>query len=152
MIFSRFFKRIPRAVTTVGSLAAMAAINYSLIQSPFVFIALLVLLSHELGHYFMARKSGAQVKLPIFLPLPFIAIAITKAKGLSNRSKMKVALSGPIVGFITALLIIVANFIFNIVSPVPLVALATGEIVFNFIGNDGKKYRSAKKAVLSCTY
>ena len=151
MIFSKFFKRVPKVLVTVGSLAAMAAINYTLIQSPFVFIAIIVLLSHELAHYFMAKKSGAEVKLPIFLPLPFIAVAITKAKGLSNRSKMKVALSGPIVGFITALLLIVVNFIFNIVSPIPLVALAAGEIVFNFIGNDGKKYRSSKKAVLSCT-
>ena len=152
MKWNKFFKKGPRLIYTVGSLAAMAAINYSLIQSPFVFIALIVLLSHELAHYFMAKKSGAEVNLPIFLPLPFIAIAITKAKGLSNRSKMKVALSGPIVGFITALLIIIVNSIFNIISPVPLVALATGEVVFNFIGNDGKKYRSAKKDVLSCTY
>jgi hypothetical protein len=38
------------------SLSALAAVNYSIIHSSFVFIAILVLFAHELGHYFMAKK------------------------------------------------------------------------------------------------
>ena len=111
----------------------------------------MVLLVHELAHYFMAKKLGAEVTLPIFVPLPFIAIAFTKIKGLSSKSKMKVALTGPITGFITALLLIILNSIFKIISPVALIVLAIGEILFNYIGNDGKKYRSAKKDIILCT-
>ena len=148
---NKFFKKIPKLFWTVSSLAAVAAINYALIPTPFVFIALMVLLVHELAHYFMAKKLGAEVTLPVFIPLPFIAIAFTKIKGLSSKSKMKVALTGPITGFITALLLIILNSIFKIISPLALIVLAVGEILFNYIGNDGKKYRSAKKDIILCT-
>ena len=148
---NKFFKKIPKLFWTVSSLAAVAAINYTLIPTPFIFIALAVLRVHELAHYFMAKKLGAEVTLPVFIPLPFIAIAFTKVKGLSNKSKMKVALMGPVTGFITAFLLVILNFIFKVVSPVALIALALGEILFNFIGNDGKKYRSAKKDIILCT-
>lgn len=149
---NKFFKKIPKLFWTVSSLAALAAINYTLIPTPFIFIALVVLLVHELAHYFMAKKLGAEVTLPIFIPLPFIAIAFTKAKGLSNKSKMKVALIGPLTGFIASVLLILLNFILKIISPIALIILALTEILFNFIGNDGKKYRSAKKDILLCTY
>lgn len=144
-------KKIPSLFWTLGSLGALAAINYSIIHNSFVFLAILVLLTHELAHYFTAKKYGAQPILPIFIPLPFIAIAFTKIKGLSNRSKMKVALSGPVVGFTTALLLILSNIIFNFTSYLPLITLAIGEVLFNIIGTDGSKYRSAKRNLIQCT-
>lgn len=147
---NKLFKKTPKLFYTIASLGALAAINYTLIPTPFVFLALGVLLVHELAHYFTAKRLGAEVSLPIFIPLPFIAIAFTKAKGLSSRSKMKVALSGPVTGFIAAVLFIIFNFIFQIVPSLSLVILAIGEILFNFIGTDGKKYRSAKKDIKLC--
>lgn len=144
-------KKIPAIFWTIGSLSALAAINYSIIHSPFVFFAILVLFTHELAHYYTAKKHGAHPTLPIFIPLPFIAIAFTKIKGLSNKSKMKVAISGPLVGFSTAVLLILFNIIFNFTSYVPLFILALGEVLFNIIGTDGSKYRSAKRNLQTCT-
>jgi len=147
----RFFKKVPQVIYTIGSLAALAAINYSIIQSPMVFIFILVLLAHELGHYFVARKNKAQAYLPYFLPLPFIAIGITKVKGLTLRGKKQVALAGPFVGSLTALLLIILNSIFTFTSYVPLLILFFGEIIFNYFGSDGKQYRKVNRSLRLCT-
>lgn len=143
-------KKIPDIAYTVMSLAATAAINYSIIHSPLVGVFLCVLLVHELGHYLTAKFHGAKAKLPIFLPLPFIAVALTKIPKLNNRQKKDTAFYGPFAGFMAALFFIVANLIFNFTSYIPLIGLATGEIVFNYFGSDGKKYREAKRSLL-CT-
>jgi len=149
--FKLFFSKVPKLVWTVGSASAVAAINYSIIHNSFVFFAILVLFAHEISHYFIAKKEGAKVSLPFFIPLPFIAIGFTKISGLSNKSKMKVALSGPLVGFLTATLIFFLNIIFKFTSSFALAFLALGELVFNYIGTDGSKYRSAKRNVSLCT-
>lgn len=138
-------KKIPDVAYTIMSLAATAAINYSIIHSPLVAVFLCVLLAHELGHYFAAKLHGAKTRTPIFLPLPLIVIGITKISKLTNKQKKDTAFYGPFTGFLTAVLFIIANFIFNFISYVPLIALATGEIVFNYFGSDGKKYREAKR-------
>jgi hypothetical protein len=64
---------------------------------------------------------------------------------------MRVALSGPLFGVITAALILLFNIIFNITSNILILSLIVGEILFNTIGNDGAKYRRAKKEMLVCT-
>lgn len=149
-MIKNLIKKIPRSFYTVASLSALAAINYSIIHSSFVFIAILVLFAHELGHYFIAKKEGASPSLPIFIPLPFIAIGLTRIKGLSNKSKMKVSLSGPLFGILTTAVILLLNIILSFTSNVLLVSLIIGEILFNYIGSDGKKYRQAKKELSLC--
>lgn len=146
-----FFKKIPQASYTIGSLAALAAINYSLIQNSMVFIFILVLLVHELGHYYAARKNKANVSLPYFLPLPFIAVGITKVKGLTLKGKKEVALFGPLVGSLTVFLLIILNSIFKYTSYFPLLILFFGEIVFNYFGSDGKQYRKVNRSLHLCT-
>jgi hypothetical protein len=143
-------KKVPDVAYTIMSLAATAAVNYTIIHSPLVPVFIAVLLAHELGHYFAAKLHGAKPRTPIFLPIPFIMVAITKISKLTNRQKKDTAFYGPFTGFMTALFFIVANFIFNFTSYIPLIALATGEVVFNYFGSDGKKYREAKRNLL-CT-
>lgn len=146
-----FFSKVPKITWTIASASAAAAVNYSIIHNSFVFFAILVLFSHEISHYFIAKKEGAKVTLPFFIPLPFFAVAFTKTSGLSNRSKMKVALSGPLVGFLTASLFLFLNIIFNFTSSFALAFLAIGELVLNYFGTDGSKYRSAKRNLSLCT-
>jgi len=136
---------------SIASFAALAAINYTVVHNPLVFLFLTVLLTHELGHYFFAKKYTDQVSLPIFIPIPFFAIAFTKVKGLTNFAKKRVSLAGPLVGSLTAILFIFANIIFRFTSYIPLFVLLFGEIVFNWLGTDGSKYRSASRS-MSCTY
>jgi len=141
----KFFKKIPRIAYTAASLSALAAINYVIIHDPFVFIAILILLCHELGHFFIAKKEKASPYLPIFLPIPFIGVAYTKIKNLSFLSRKKVSLYGPVVGSVSALLLFFLNFILSYTSSLLLFCLFVGEIIFNYFGSDGSKYRKAKK-------
>lgn len=149
-MFKKLFKKIPSSLYTIASLSALAAINYAIINNIFVFIAILVLLAHELGHFFISKKEGADASLPIFLPLPFIAIGLTRVKNLSLHSKKKVSLSGPIFGFLAAFLLLLLNVIFSYTSNILLLFLMFSEIFFNYIGTDGAKYRRAKKELRLC--
>lgn len=131
---------------TICSIMAVAAINYSIIHSPLVFVALLVLLAHELGHYVVAKMHHAHPKLPIFLPFPFILIAATRVGRVSRHATRRIAFAGPFTGFCTALILLLAALIFG-ASPqivVTLLTLCITEVVFNFLGSDGKRYRNAK--------
>jgi membrane-associated protease RseP (regulator of RpoE activity) len=75
---------------------------------PFSFTLLLILFTHEMGHYIAARIYGIDVSYPYFIPAPnifgtfgaFIRIrsAITTRRGLFD-----VGLAGPVAGFAVAL-------------------------------------------------
>lgn len=129
------------------SLAAFAAINYTIVHSPIVLVAIFVLLVHELAHYFYAKSFGAKVKLPIILPLPFIAIAFVKVKNLLQDHKSHVAISGMVFGSLTLLLISLFNYYTRNISYLFLSLMLVFELFFNIIGSDGAKYRSAKQKI-----
>lgn len=135
---------------TLASASALAAINYTIIHSPLVFVFTLVILAHELGHYFTAKKHKGTVQLPIFLPLPFLIIAFTKIKDLDLEGKKQTAIYGPITGFITSIFFLLINLIFKYTSSVPLVILSLSELVSNYFGSDGKKYRESKRKQSLC--
>ena len=147
---NKFFKKIPQSFYTIFSLAAVAAVNYSIIHSSIVFIFSMVLLAHELGHYFVAKKHNAKPKLPIFIPLPFFAIGLTRISKLAPRAQKNVAFYGPFVGFLTTLFLILLNGIFNFMPYAPLLFLLFTETVLNYFGSDGAKYRKAKRSTYSC--
>ncbi|MEO0096722.1 MAG: site-2 protease family protein [candidate division WOR-3 bacterium] len=76
---------------------------------PFSFSLLAILGSHELGHYFMARKENVSVSLPYFLPVPHPLIgtmgAFIKMRSIipSKKSLIRVGIAGPLTGFLVAL-------------------------------------------------
>jgi Zn-dependent protease len=118
-----------------------AAINYTIIHSPFVLLATFVLLVHELAHYFYAKSYGAKVNMPIILPLPFFAIAFVKVKDLLDRHKSDVAIAGLIFGSLTIFIYSLFNIFSGFISFYVLAIMFILEIVFNLIGSDGSKYR-----------
>ena len=142
------FKKIPKVFYTIASLVATAAINYTIVHNGFILIVTLVLLAHELGHYFAAKIHGAKVSLPFFIPFPFLIIAITRITGLDAKGIKDTAFYGPFTGLVTTLIILALNSILNIFSPIPLMILAASEVVLNYFGSDGKKYRKAKRSLL----
>lgn len=137
-------KKIPQFLLMTGTILGLAGINYSILHTPFVFIVVLVVLAHELGHYFTASFLNADPDLPYFIPLPFFTIGITrirKMKLLSYNSRKKILAFGPLTGILTSLLFLLFSIILFPQYILAISCLLFGETLFNFIGSDGKKYR-----------
>lgn len=89
---------------------------------PFSLSILLILGSHELGHYFAARYHRVPVTLPYFIPMPFSPFgtlgAFIRLQGPVNnrRALFDVGASGPLAGLVFAV-------------PILLIGLATSEII-----------------------
>jgi hypothetical protein len=140
-------KKVSRLSISVMSFAAMSAINYTIIHNPIVLLASFILLMHELGHYLMAKNFGANVKFPIFIPLIIMSIGITQVADLEDKHKSMVALAGPMMAGFFIIALILFNFTYKIFSTKILFLFLFGEIVFNYFGLDGKRYRNLNKII-----
>jgi hypothetical protein len=121
--------------------------DWTLILSgwPFSLSILLILGTHELGHYFAARYHKVPVTLPFFIPLPISiigtmgAVIRLKAPVKNKRALLDVGAAGPLAGFIVA----VPIFIFGLATS-QLGALP--DFPFQYEGNS-LVYIAAKFAV-----
>lgn len=86
---------------------------------------LAILLTHEFGHYFMARRLGIAVSLPYLIPFPFSAFgtmgAVISMKDVppSKRGLLLMGASGPIAGLIVALPLLILGLRMSSVAPLP---------------------------------
>lgn len=68
-----------------------------------------ILLSHEMGHFLMARRLGVSVSYPFFLPMPFSpigtmgAVIAMRSPPANRRDLLAIALAGPIAGLVMAI-------------------------------------------------
>lgn len=102
-----------------------------------------ILLSHELGHFFMCRKYHVEATMPYFLPLPFPPFgtfgAVIKMKGHipNKRALFDIGAAGPMMGLFFAIPAIIIGLNLSDVRPVPSDTtqyLGLGEpILFSFI-------------------
>jgi membrane-associated protease RseP (regulator of RpoE activity) len=91
-------------VLTVVSTAMTGGIAYSA-------CLILILLCHELGHYFAARYHGVPATLPFFIPFPFpFSIfgtlgAVIKMRGVipNRKALFDIGIMGPLMGVVVAL-------------------------------------------------
>jgi len=76
---------------------------------PFALSLLGILLTHELGHYFMSRYHKTPATLPYFIPLPFSllgtlgAAIIMRGTPKNKRVLFDIGVAGPIAGLIVAI-------------------------------------------------
>ena len=76
---------------------------------PFALSLLGILLTHELGHYFMSRYHKTPATLPYFIPLPFSllgtmgAAIIMRATPKNKRVLFDIGVAGPIAGLVVAI-------------------------------------------------
>ena len=66
---------------------------------------LAILLSHEFGHYFMARYHKTEVSLPYFLPFPNLlgtlgAVIFTKEIPRNKKVLLDIGIAGPLAGLV----------------------------------------------------
>ena len=91
---------------------------------------LFVLGSHEMGHYFAARKWGVKTSLPYFIPAPTIlgtfGAVITQKSNCPNRKALfDLGVSGPLVGILSS---VIVTYI-GLKMPVPSVSFHTHYVV-----------------------
>ena len=80
---------------------------------PFAATLLIILVTHEFGHYVLSRIHGAPASLPLFIPGPpyFIGTfgAIIRLRGpiVNRRALFDIGVAGPLAGFIAAVVALV---------------------------------------------
>lgn len=65
-----------------------------------------ILVAHEFGHLWMARRHGLRVSAPVFLPMPVVvgtlgAIISIRERPPTRRAQAQMALAGPVAGLVT---------------------------------------------------
>jgi membrane-associated protease RseP (regulator of RpoE activity) len=77
--------------------------------APFSFTLLAIVLSHEMGHYWTARRYRVESTLPIFIPFPLSlvgtlgAFILIKSRFPHRKALIDIGLAGPFAGFLVAL-------------------------------------------------
>jgi membrane-associated protease RseP (regulator of RpoE activity) len=76
---------------------------------PFSLTLMIILLSHELSHYFTSRRHGVKATLPYFIPAPTIigtfgAFIKMKSPIVTRQALIDIGASGPIAGFIISVI------------------------------------------------
>ena len=89
---------------------------------PFSLTLLFILLTHEMAHYIASRKHKVQATLPYFIPAPSIigtfgAVIKMKPPIPDRRSLIDIGASGPIGGFIIAVIACIAGLYWSEVKP-----------------------------------
>ena len=87
---------------------ALAHPSRLLLGIPFSAALLIILLSHEMGHYLFCRYYGVRATLPFFLPAPTLigtlgAVIRIRAPIRSRAALFDIGVAGPIAGFIVAM-------------------------------------------------
>ena len=107
---------------------------------PFALALILILSSHELGHYVMSRKHNVNVTLPYFIPAPsfigtFGAFIKMKSPLLNRKALLDIGASGPLVGAIVSIPLIIIGLMLSEIRTVsePGGAVLGSSILFSFL-------------------
>lgn len=99
---------------------------------PFSFSLIMILGSHELGHYFFGKRSGVETSLPYFLPVPHPLIgtmgAFIRIRSIipDRNALVRLGIAGPLTGFVFALPITVVGLALSRVQPASAGAAGLG--------------------------
>jgi len=91
---------LARALAGAGAIAVAGL--------PFATALIGILLSHEMGHYLLARAHGVDSTLPFFIPVPlgpvgtFGAVIRIRSALPSRRATLDIGAAGPFAGFLVA--------------------------------------------------
>ena len=97
---------------------ALAHPSRLLLGVPFSVSLLIILLSHEMGHYLFCRFYGVYATLPFFIPAPTLigtlgAVIRIKAPIRSRAALFDVGIAGPIAGFLVAVITLAIALTFS---------------------------------------
>jgi len=89
---------------------------------PFAISLMFILLAHELGHYFACKHHGIRASYPYFIPAPTLigtlgAFILMRSPIRSRRALFDVGASGPLVGFVVAIPILIYGVMHSHIAP-----------------------------------
>jgi membrane-associated protease RseP (regulator of RpoE activity) len=90
---------------------------------PFSLTLMVILLSHELSHYFTSKGHGVKATLPYFIPAPTIigtfgAFIKMKSPIVTREALIDIGASGPIAGFIISVIAAIVGLQLSHIVPV----------------------------------
>src|SRR5690606_21419917 len=98
----------------------------------FALCLLLILGSHEMGHWFLARHHGVDASLPYFIPTPLVGFgtlgAVIRLRGRipDRRALVDIGASGPLAGLVVAIPLLIYGLAQSPVVPAVPSAFAVG--------------------------
>lgn len=132
----------------VGSLLSFFRAHWTA-GIPFTVALLGILGTHELGHYFVARRYGLDVSLPYFIPFPLFLIepssitigtmgAVIRIQSPfeSRKSLFDVGIAGPLAGLVVAIPVLALGMVNAQMAPVqpgPNVAIFNEPLLFQWM-------------------
>lgn len=86
-----------------------------------------ILLAHEFGHYFAARRHGTDVSLPFFIPLPFPlsvfgtlgAAIFFRERPRDRRALLDIGIAGPLAGLALAIPLLIVGLTLSPITTLP---------------------------------
>ncbi|HKW19667.1 MAG TPA: site-2 protease family protein [Terriglobales bacterium] len=96
--------------------------NHLLLGLPFSLTLMLILLSHEMGHYLYCVRYGVSATLPFFIPFPTLigtlgAFIRIKSPLRSRAVLFDIGIAGPIAGFVVALPVLIFSLGLSRIAP-----------------------------------
>ena len=121
-----------------AALFLLTALSTSFTWGPSYGLAVMViLLSHEMGHYLMCRRYRVPSTLPLFIPMPVIspfgtmgAVILMRQAGRTRKELFDIGIAGPLAGLIPSVAAIVWGLYHSQVLPTaapPGVGMRLGE-------------------------
>jgi membrane-associated protease RseP (regulator of RpoE activity) len=112
-----------------------------LLGIPFSAALLIILLSHEMGHYLLCRYYGVRATLPFFIPAPTLigtlgAVIRIKAPIRSRTALFDIGVAGPIAGFVVAVVMLAIAITMSkpVGQGMPVSELQLGyPVIFSFV-------------------
>ena len=91
----------------------------------FALALLFIMLAHEMGHFFLARRHGVDATWPFFIPAPLLSVigtlgAVIRLRSLprTRRALIDIGAAGPIVGFVATMPVLILGLRWSTVVPV----------------------------------
>jgi len=85
----------------------------------------LIMLTHEMGHFFLARRHGVDATWPFFIPAPLLSLigtlgAVIRLRSLprTRRALIDIGAAGPIAGFIATIPVLMIGLRWSTVVPI----------------------------------
>lgn len=124
------------STTIVGSTSVDSFTLFFLSGLPYSITLMAILLAHEFGHFYAARRFGVRSTLPYFIPFPSLigtmgAVIKIKSPIPHRRALYYIGIMGPLSGFILSLAAVIAGIYLSEIKPLP-----SGEGVNGFILGD----------------